>query len=369
MPPDARLKDVPHLQALHDPSPRLDLTPRHVLQQDRPLSRAGKLRRVSGPLAAAALVHVGFAAALLLLLTPRQLAPSREVEIPVEIVTAPPEPAKAAGLPSAPHGTGALQQALAPPVAPAPGPPSPPRLQPVAPPPLEPRPETSPPQPPAPQPHKPSPAAGDAAEPPKLVAPPPEPARAATQDKEAKPANLLPDQDHTAEATHESHPADVPRALTTSDANATFAVPAPLPPKPDPVPKPSPPVPKKVPSEADKLAAALPMDTSAMPLSFRNVLAGNGAQVSAAYKGLVYGRFNRNAAVAERAQRQRLKGQVIVAFTIDDTGQLSNLAVMQSSGDPAVDALGLEMIRSAAPFPPPPPEAQRSFTPALSFGQ
>ena len=370
MPPDARLGDVPHLQALYDPSPRLDVTPRHVLQQDRPLSRAGRWRRASGPLAAAALVHVGFAVALALLLTQRHFAPPREVEIPIEIVTVPPEAPK----PAAPRGPSALQQALAPPVAPDPKPPTAPRMQPVAPPPAEPRPETPP--PPSPQPQTaqprqtpPSPAAEDALEPPKLVAPPPEPMRAATQDKDAKPANLMPDQDRTDSATHEARPADVPRTLATSDAGATFAVPAPLPPKPDPLPTPAPPVPKTVPSEADKLAAALPMDTSAMPMSFRNVLAGNGAQVSAAYKGLVYGRFNRNAAIAERAQRQRLKGQVIVAFTIDDTGKLSQLAVVQSSGDAAVDALGLEMIRSAAPFPPPPPEAQRSFTPALSFGQ
>jgi protein TonB len=233
-------------------------------------------------------------------------------------------------------------------------------LPPPEPPPVAPKPDV--------EPHPPSPRSEGAAAAPKLVAPPPEPARAATQDRDAKPANLAPDEDRTESATHEARPADVPRTLATSAADASFAVPAPLPPKPDPLPKPAPPVVKKVPSEADKLAAALPMDTSAMPMSFRSVLAGNGAQVSAAYKGLVYGRFNRNPAIAERAQRQNLKGQVIVAFTIDDTGKLSQLAVVQSSGNADVDALGLEMIRSAAPFPPPPPEAQRSFTPALSFG-
>ena len=367
MPPDARLGDAPHLQALHVPSPRLDLAPRHVLQQVRPLSRADRLRGAARALVPAALVHVGFAAALLLLLTQREIPRPREIEIPVEMVTAPPEAPKAPAAAARPKAPDALQQALAPPMTPPPSPPvapdphtpAPPHVQPVPPPP-EPKPEVAPQQPS-------SSAEGDAAAP-KLVAPPPEPARAATQDRDAKPANLAPERDRTDAATHEARPADVPQTLATSAPDAAFSVPLPLPPKPDPLPKPAPPVLKTVPSEADKLAAALPMDTSAMPMSFRSVLAGNGAQVSAAYKGLVFGRFNRNAAISERAQRQHLKGQVIVAFTIDDTGQLTQLAVVQSSGKADVDALGLEMIRSAAPFPPPPPEAQRSFTPALSFG-
>ena len=409
MPPDARLEDARHLQALHDPSPRLDLTPHHILQQPPILSRAARVVRAARSLGAAALVHLGFAAAFVFLLSFRDAVPPREVELPVEIVTLPPETPKPAppkgdaresGGPKGsgsrsdakgdatkadatrsdgarPSPTQALQQALATPVAPDPHPPAPPRVQPVAPEPAKTpapdRPQAAKPAPdrlqaakpaPAPPPASGSPAGATAG--PKLVEAPPEPTRAATDTKPDKPANLEPDLKQVDEATHEARPAEAPRTLATSDAKAAFAVPAPLPPRPDPVAKPAAPVPTRTPSATDKLAAALPMDLGAMPLSFRNVLSGNGAQVSAAYKGLVYGRFNRD--IAEQAQRQHLKGQVIVAFSIGDTGEIVDLSVVQSSGNAALDALGLEMIRSAAPFPPPPPEAQRSFTPAFSFG-
>ena len=410
VPPDARLEDARHLQALHVPSPRLDLTPRHILQQPRALSWGERASRAARALVAAALVHAGFAVAFVYLLSFRDTVPPREVELPVEIVTLPPEPPKPAPpKPAAPKGdaresggtsgsgskgapgkgdagkpdtpkpdtpkpdgarpspTQALQQALAAPVAPDPHPPAPPRVQPVAPDPATPaapdRPQAAKPAP-APPPSSRDPAGGGAG--PKLVEAPPEPTRAATDSKTDKPANLEPDLKQVDAATHEARPAEVPRTLATSDPQAAFAVPAPLPPKPNPVEKPAAPIPARTPSATDKLAAALPMDLSAMPLSFRNVLSGNGAQVSAAYKGLVYGRFNRD--IAERAQRQHLKGQVIVAFSIGDTGEIVDLSVVQSSGNAALDDLGLEMIRSAAPFPPPPPEAQRSFTPAFSFG-
>ena len=404
MPPDARLEDARHLQALHDPSPRLDLTPRHILQQPPTLTRAVRVVRAMRSLGVAALVHLGFAAAFVYLLSFRDAVPPREVELPVEIVTLPAEPPKPAppkgdaresggpkgsgskgdakdegkadARPKAdaskadaarPSPTEALQQAVAAPVAPDPHPPAPPRVQPVAPDPPKTaapeRPQAAKPSP-APPPASGNPAGGTAG--PKLVEAPPEPTRAATDTKPDKPANLEPDLKQVDEATHEARPAEVPRTLSTTDAKAAFAVPAPLPPKPNPVAKPAAPVPTRTPSATDKLAAALPMDLAAMPLSFRNVLSGNGAQVSAAYKGLVYGRFNRD--IAEQAQRQHLKGQVIVAFSIGDTGEIVDLSVVQSSGNAALDALGLEMIRSAAPFPPPPPEAQRSFTPAFSFG-
>ncbi len=205
--------------------------------------------------------------------------------------------------------------------------------------------------------------------PPQLLAPPPDAAPAATQTEVNKPANLAPDLHQVDAATHEARPPDQPDVLTSADANAAFAVPAKAEPKPDPTPKPAPVVPAKVPSETDKLAAALPMDTSAMPSSFRSVLSGTGAFVSAAYKGVVFGRLGRDPGIAERARRQHLKGQVLVSFSIDDDGRLKDLSVLQTSGNTALDALGLAMIRAAAPFPPPPPDAQRAFTPALTFGE
>ena len=350
VPPDVRLGTAAALQALREPIPRLAFTARHILQQGRPATWRRSLRAASLPSLATLVIHGVFAAAFFYLLSFRDPEQSREVEIPVEVVAAmpeaaaPPAPAPARSKPPVPDP---VRPPLAPSPAPDPKPPAPPAVQPTVL--AAPKPEA-------------------AATLPPLAVPPPEPTRAATQDRQVEQANIVPDGETVDRAIREARPATMPRVLTTSDPKASFVVPPPAEPRPDPTGTPAPPIPAKAPSESDKLAAALPMDVSALPLSFRAVLSGNGAEVSTAYKGLVYGKFNHGAEIVDQARRQHLKGQVIVAFSIDAAGKLKDLSVLQSSGDAAVDALGLEMIRTAAPFPPPPPDAQRSFTPALTFG-
>ncbi len=356
--PQGRLGSAASLLGLLDPTPsraRLDVVPRKILQRDELSGWSRKLRRRTLPALATVVIHLAFAACFAFLLTWREDAARPEVEIPVEVVAEAPEP----------------------PPAPAKPPPEPPKILPTvtpAPPRQPPAPDPQPqarqePKAEDPKPAEPQPAVPLAPAPPPIVAPPPDAAPAATQAEVNKPANLEPDEHQVDTATHESRPSDVPAVLTTADPKASFAVPAKAEPKPEPEPKPAPATPDKVPSETDKLAAALPMDTSAMPSSFRAVLSGTGAFVSAAYKGVVFGRLGRDPAINEKARRQHLKGQVLVSFSIGDRGELKDLSILQTSGNAALDALGLAMIRAAAPFPPPPPDAQRAFTPALTFGE
>jgi protein TonB len=351
--PAARLGGAPDLVRLDGLPPtlgRLDLPPHRVAQTREGRSWRRRARGGLWPSIATVGIHVGFAAAFAYLLIWRDDVPRREIVTEVEVVKAAPEPPKPTPRPSEVPKPQSMTQAQKPPKPPEP--PQPFRQEPKA----------------SPLPPDPLAALQPPEQRPRLVEPPPEPARAATQQHENKTANLEPDQHVVDQATHEARPAEVPQTLTTSDPQAAFAVAPRSEPNPDPVPRPAPAIPAKVPSAADKLAAALPMDTSGMPLTFRAVLSGNGAQISAAYKGLVYGRFNRSPEISERARRQHLKGQVVVTFSIDDMGKISALEVLQSSGNAVVDALGLDLIRAAAPFPPPPPEAQHSFTPALAFG-
>ena len=158
--------------------------------------------------------------------------------------------------------------------------------------------------------------------------------------------------------------------MTTVDPKVETVVPIPAKAAARPVDKPTPPIPAKAPSQADKLAAALPMDPAAMPMSFRSVLAGNAAaQINAAYAGVIQGRIRQaQAELAETAYSQRLSGNVAVTFTIDDSGKLSALGIVQSSGNARLDALALHSIELAAPFPPPPPEAEHTFNKAFLVG-
>ncbi len=397
MPPEARLGDARHLQALYRPEPPLDLVPRPVLQRDARWTWPARIRSAAGLGAGTLLVHLALAAAFFYLLSFRDVEAPHEVEIPIEVVRDVPKPAAAAGgaqglggqgaagtpgggtRPASGPKPGTTKPALTsgPPPAPQPPAASPDEkreaaLSPQTPPPVAPPPPPSPaPKPPS-EPGAPAAAApsSGAAAPPKLVAPPPDAARSATQDQENKPANLVPDEHQTDQATHEAKPVAVPDALTTEDQRAEPSLPAPVKAKPLPVDKPAPPIPAKAPSAADKLAAALPMDASAMPLSFRSVLAGNSAaQINAAYQGVVQGRIRQaQTELARTAFAQHMSGSVAVTFTIDDAGHVNGLAVVQSSGDAQLDALALHAIELAAPFPPPPPEAEHRFNKAFLVG-
>jgi len=88
--------------------------------------------------------------------------------------------------------------------------------------------------------------------------------------------------------------------------------------------------------------------------------AGNAAASN--YPGLVQQQIAR-----QRLPRVRSSGTVHVSFSISPAGGLASLSVAASSGDARFDYAALDLVRRAAPFPAPPPGAQRSFTlPVLS---
>ena len=381
MPPEARLGGAPRLQDLHEPTARLDLAPRHVLQQSRTRGWRDRLRGLLGLGGGAVLVHVAFASAFFFLLSFRDAEAPREVETPVEIVVEPAKPAAASEAPKSSGVSGGGPEVN--PESPAGGPPpggppkgkAPPRDPKLTgelstPPPAPPPPPPTPKVPGKPGPDAAPPAPAGEVAPPKLLAPPPDAAKAASQREENKPANLVPDEHQRDQAIREAEPVAISRVLTTGDRRAETSVPTPVKPPVAKADKPSPPIPARTPSAAEKLAAALPMDTAAMPMSFRSVLAGNAAaQINAAYAGVIQGRIQQaQAELGEAAYAQRLKGNVAVAFTVDDAGHLSGLTVVQSSGDARLDALALGTIERAAPFPPPPPEADHTFKKAFLIG-
>ncbi|WP_299706462.1 TonB family protein [uncultured Tateyamaria sp.] len=66
----------------------------------------------------------------------------------------------------------------------------------------------------------------------------------------------------------------------------------------------------------------------------------------------------------QRARRPRIgnRGVATVSFRIASNGGLSAVSVARSSGSRDLDNAALQVIRGAAPFPVPPPGAQRSFS-------
>lgn len=66
--------------------------------------------------------------------------------------------------------------------------------------------------------------------------------------------------------------------------------------------------------------------------------------------------------------RPRPAAVALVAFTVDDRGALASITLAKPSGHADLDAEALDMVRRAAPFPPPPANADRRFGAFIEFG-
>lgn len=140
-------------------------------------------------------------------------------------------------------------------------------------------------------------------------------------------------------------------------------------------PEPSPPTPGDPTVAASKdataqLNAALATASMPMPTSFRAALSAAGSSDDANYRGSVFGALSRaRQGVEEAARAKHLTGQVVMAVVLSSSGAIDKLSIVQSSGHADADAFALDMVRRAAPFPPPPPGASHTFTPAITFGE
>jgi len=56
------------------------------------------------------------------------------------------------------------------------------------------------------------------------------------------------------------------------------------------------------------------------------------------------------------------RGTAVVAFSVSGGGGLGGVSIARSSGSATLDSAAIRMIQGAAPFPAPPPGAQRSFS-------
>ena len=73
----------------------------------------------------------------------------------------------------------------------------------------------------------------------------------------------------------------------------------------------------------------------------------------------------------QRVRRPRIKdvgAPAVVTFRIAANGGLSAVSIRRSSGSAELDRAAIQMIQRAAPFPPPPPGAQRSFNMPIQGG-
>ncbi len=176
------------------------------------------------------------------------------------------------------------------------------------------------------------------------------------------------------------------------DARSQTSDPAKDQPKPEP-PKPEPPKPERKKSEAKKAEKKpeppkpepkKPADPSkpadparanvaqrmkdllgAMPaIALPGEDAGGTDAVS--YEELVLSKLSK---AKKEGRHEGIPGAATVTFRLDDAGGVASVAIIHASGDPALDGEAVAMVRRGAPYPPPPPDAQRDFTITLRFMQ
>jgi colicin import membrane protein len=102
-------------------------------------------------------------------------------------------------------------------------------------------------------------------------------------------------------------------------------------------------------------AVALPMPTD------------TGSEL-VSYKEIVFGLLERAKHYPETAMERGARGAAVIGFTLDSDGKIVDLQLLQSSGEADLDVESLALVDRAAPFPLPPPGAQRSFSAEVRFG-
>ncbi len=106
-------------------------------------------------------------------------------------------------------------------------------------------------------------------------------------------------------------------------------------------------------SIADQLAALAPIPDYQLAAPPKPSPVGGG-QAKTTYLTILYGLIMPHMHIPPRVRASQTMAKGVVAFYIDEMGNLTHQAVYKSSGAPELDAAALAAVRRAAPFPAPP---------------
>ena len=77
------------------------------------------------------------------------------------------------------------------------------------------------------------------------------------------------------------------------------------------------------------------------------------------WQSAVLAQLQRHKRYPREARLEHQEGSATVRFTVDGEGRVEQVALLASSGHPALDQETLALLQRASPLPPPPPEAGR----------
>lgn len=104
---------------------------------------------------------------------------------------------------------------------------------------------------------------------------------------------------------------------------------------------------------AEMVAAMAPLPAPVFTAPPKRSPVGGG-QAKTTYLTILYGLIMPHMRIPPRVRQIQMSSRGVVAFYIDEMGNLTHQAVYKTSGLPDLDAAALAAVRAAAPFPPPP---------------
>lgn len=107
------------------------------------------------------------------------------------------------------------------------------------------------------------------------------------------------------------------------------------------------------PSIAEQLAAMAPLPNYQLGAPPKKSPVGGG-HAKTTYLTILYGLIMPHMRIPPGARGNPTADKGVIAFYIDEVGNLTHQAVYRSSGIPSLDSAAMAAVRAAAPFPPPP---------------
>ncbi|WP_421672537.1 energy transducer TonB [Raoultella terrigena] len=96
--------------------------------------------------------------------------------------------------------------------------------------------------------------------------------------------------------------------------------------------------------------SAAPLDTDAASVSLSKI----------SWESLVKGKINKMRNYPDDARRRKRTGTAVIAFSVDERGEILSTRLVTSSGTLSLDRAALVALESARPLPPPPKEMLRN---------
>jgi periplasmic protein TonB len=91
------------------------------------------------------------------------------------------------------------------------------------------------------------------------------------------------------------------------------------------------------------------------------------ARAQAAWQKVVVRQLERYRHYPDAADRRGIRGNLVVRFRLDESGQVIASEITESSGSPILDKEALDLLKRASPFPAPPPGVELDFALPIDF--